>query len=140
MASDGSVLRALSPEGLADWRRLAATSFFPRLVAEGKIVATEEDAAPGLADAAAGVLRHEAVSFVSYPYEWCFGMLKDAGLLQLDLLLAALGEEMTVKDASPYNVQWRGAQPVFVDVGSFEPLAAGEPWAGYRQFLSLIHI
>ena len=75
---------------------------------------------------------------VSYPYEWPFGMLKDAALLELDLLLAALDEGLVLKDASPYNVQWRGARPVFVDVGSFERLREGEPWAGYRQFCTLV--
>ena len=42
-----------------------------------------------------------------------------------------------LKDSSPYNVQFVGARPVFVDVGSFEPLREGEPWAGYRQFCML---
>ena len=64
-------------------------------------------------------------------------MLKDAALLQLELLLAALDEDLILKDASPYNVQWRGSQPVFIDVGSFEQLREGEPWAGYRQFCML---
>ena len=74
---------------------------------------------------------------MSYPYEWTPGMLRDAALLQLDLLLAALDEDLTLKDATPYNVQFRGALPVFVDVGSFEPLRAGEPWVAYRQFCEL---
>jgi hypothetical protein len=65
-------------------------------------------------------------------------MLRDAALLELDLLLAALDEGLVLKDASPYNVQWRGAKPVFVDVGSFERLREGEPWAGYRQFCTLV--
>jgi SAM-dependent methyltransferase len=64
-------------------------------------------------------------------------MLQDAALLELDLLLAALAEDLVLKDATPYNVQWRGAKPVFIDVGSFEALAPGEPWAGYRQFCTL---
>ncbi len=64
-------------------------------------------------------------------------MLKDAALLQLELLLGALDEGLTLKDATPYNVQWRGAHPVFVDIGSFERLREGEPWAGYRQFCML---
>jgi dipeptidyl aminopeptidase/acylaminoacyl peptidase len=34
-------------------------------------------------------------------------------------------------------VSYVGAQPVFVDVGSFERLREGEPWAGYRQFCTL---
>ena len=44
---------------------------------------------------------------------------------------------MVLKDSSPYNVQWRGARPTFVDVGSFEPLGEGEAWTGYRQFCML---
>ena len=75
--------------------------------------------------------------FVSYPYEWTFGMLKDAALLHLELMRDALADDMILKDASPYNVQWRGAQPVFIDIPSFEPLARGEPWVGYRQFCEL---
>ena len=65
-------------------------------------------------------------------------MLREAALLELDLLLAALDEGLVLKDASPYNVQWRGSKPVFVDVGSFERLREGEPWAGYRQFCMLV--
>jgi SAM-dependent methyltransferase len=93
---------------------------------------------PELDGAVAAVLRHERIPFVSYPYEWPFGMLRDAALLELDLLLAALDEGLVLKDASPYNVQWRGTKPVFVDVGSFERLREGEPWAGYRQFCTLV--
>ena len=52
-------------------------------------------------------------------------MLKDAALLQLDLLLAALEHDMVLKDSTPYNVQFKGARPVFVDVGSFERHARG---------------
>ncbi len=83
------------------------------------------------------MLEHERVPFVSYPYEWTFGMLRDAALLQLELVRRAIGAGMILKDSSPYNVQFRGAQPVFIDVGSFEHLREGEPWAGYRQFCML---
>jgi hypothetical protein len=85
----------------------------------------------------AGVLRHERIPFVSYPYEWTFSMLKDAALLQLDLLLAALEHDLILKDATPYNVQFEGARPVFIDVGAFERLREGELWVGYRQFCML---
>ena len=85
----------------------------------------------------AAVLEHERIPFVSYPYEWTFAMLRDAALLQLELLRRALDEDLMLKDSSSYNVQWRGARPVFIDVGSFERLRPGEPWAGYRQFCML---
>ncbi len=136
------MLRALSARGLEDFERLAETDFFARMQAEGKLVATERlddppDLRVGGDTPASAVLRHERVPFVSYPYEWSFSMLRDAALLQLELLRAALAEDMVLKDASPYNVQWRGARPVFIDVGSFERLAEGEPWVGYRQFCAL---
>ena len=64
-------------------------------------------------------------------------MLKDAALLQLDLSREALAEGILTKDATSYNVQFQGARPVFIDVGSFERLVPGEPWPGYRQFCEL---
>jgi ribosomal protein L11 methylase PrmA len=83
------------------------------------------------------MLRHERIPFVSYPYEWPFSMLKRAGLLQLDLLVDALGAGLVLKDATPYNVQWIGSRPVFIDVGSFERYREGTAWEGYRQFCQL---
>ena len=137
-AHDGTVLRALTGEALGAFRQVAATSFFRRGISEGRIVGTELlEPAPAAVNGYPAALRHERVPFVSYPYEWSFSMLRDAALLQLDLLLAALDEDVILKDGSSYNVQWRGSSPVFVDVGSFEPMRPGEAWAGYRQFCML---
>jgi SAM-dependent methyltransferase len=98
------------------------------------------DSVPGgalLTKEVAAVLRHERIPFVAYPYEWTFSMLKDAALLQLDLVLAALDHDLILKDSTPYNVQFKGARPVFIDVGSFERLREDELWVGYRQFCML---
>jgi len=102
-------------------------------------VRTEEvegaDAPPALrAEAYGAVLRHELIPFVSYPYEWTPGMLRDAALLTLDINLASIEEDLVLKDATPYNVQFKGSRPVFLDVGSWEKINPGEPWAAYRQF------
>lgn len=135
------VFRVLSATGLEDWQALERSALWRELRAERRVVATEpaeSDGLPGLlTDAPAGVLRHERVPFLSYPYEWPFSMLKDAALLQLELCRRALREDLALKDASPYNVQWLGTRPVFIDVGSFERLRPAEPWAGYRQFCML---
>jgi hypothetical protein len=93
------------------------------------------DAPPALrAEEYGAVLRHELIPFVSYPYEWTPGMLRDAALLTLDINLASIDEDLILKDATPYNVQFKGSRPVFLDVGSWEKINPGEPWAGYRQF------
>lgn len=139
--SQGQVFRALTPGALKEWERLSASAFFKRRIEAGSIVATERVTAEDLPLDAAGdyaaVLRHERIPFISYPYEWCFGMLKDAALLQLDLMTEALAEGMILKDASAYNVQWSGARPVFIDISSFHGLNPGQPWEGYRQFCEL---
>lgn len=133
------VLRALTADGWADLRALLATRFAADAVAAGRLVATEPlDPAPDVPGGPwAAVVAHPRVPVVSYPYEWSFSALQDATLLQLDLLVGALGEGLVTKDATPYNVQLVGTRPVFVDVGSFEPLAPGEPWRGYRQACAL---
>ena len=135
---DGAVFRCLTARALTDWQRLAATDFSARFMADRRLIptrlVTDRESLPPLAARWAAVLEHERLPVVSYPYEWSFGMLKDAALLQLDVTRAALDEEMTLKDATAFNVQWLGARPTFIDIGSFTPYAAGEPWAGYRQF------
>ena len=132
------VYRALSADGLSDFEAVQASG----MLDDGRVVSTErvEDVTALkdlLVHEPASVLRHERIPFVSYPYEWTYSMLKDAALLQLDLLLDALDHDLVLKDSTPYNVQFKGARPVFVDVGSFERLREGEPWVGYRQFCML---
>lgn len=140
---DGEVLRFLDAEADRHWRHLKDTGLFHRWVADGRLVGTEEIKAPAERPGddpgfePSRVLRHDPIPFVSYPYEWPFGMLRDAALLQLDLLLAALGEGMTVKDGTPYNVQWHGRNPVFIDIPSLVVADPGRPWDGYRQFCQL---
>jgi hypothetical protein len=141
LVADGRVLRALSTQGVADWRALKGSPLFEALTDEGKLVGTWEleEALPddALHGDVAGALEHDVVPFVSYPYEWSFEMLRDAALLQLELVRRAIDAGLMLKDASPYNVQFRGASPMFVDVGSFEQLRDGEPWVAYRQFCTL---
>ena len=138
--SCGSVYRALTQQALQEWETFSTTQFYRRLSAEGKIIRGErkDDALSlDLAREWAAVLKHPTLPFISYPYEWPFSMLRDAALLQLELLLAALDEGLTMKDATPFNFQWLGTQPLFIDLPSFERFTPGEPWVGYRQFCQL---
>lgn len=135
---DDAVWRGLTPAALADFEALASSNFFAAALDRGDIVATERvaESHPVPGDWAA-VLRHARIGVLSYPYEWSFEMLRDAARLQLTLTREALAESLIAKDASAYNVQFVGSRPVFIDVGSFEKVRRGEPWAGYRQFCEL---
>jgi hypothetical protein len=134
----GEILRGLDARGLADYEKVASSTFFPKLVADGLVVGTERvsEPVPGI-DGWAGVLRHGRVPVISYPYEWSFEMLRDAALLHLDVTGRAIDDGFITKDATSYNVQFDGTAPTFIDIGSFEPLRAGEAWYGYRQFCEL---
>ena len=142
---DGDIVRGLTAEGATDWEAFAASGLLDRFTEAGEVVETTVADAAILdalqsADPDGGwvaALRHERLPFVSYPYEWTFSMLKDAALLQLRVTREALAADIALKDATPYNVQWRGARPVFIDVGSFARAREGEPWLGYRQFCML---
>ncbi len=72
--------------------------------------------------------------FISYPYEWSVGMLKDAALLLLTVNRIALDHGMILKDATPFNVQFLDGRPVLIDSLSFERYHEGSPWTAYRQF------
>jgi len=80
------------------------------------------------------VLKPEVLPFISYPYEWCFSQYKDAALATLEIQKKALTYDMTLKDASAYNIQFKNNSPVLIDTLSFEIYRDGSPWEGYQQF------
>lgn len=140
--SQGSVYRGISEQAFQNWDTLDSSIFFHKAIQQGKIVQTEKIEINKLTDRSIGngwaaVLKHQTIPFISYPYEWSYGMLKDAALLQLELLESAVAEDMTMKDATTFNIQWIGTQPIFIDIASFEKLLLGTPWTGYRQFCEM---
>jgi len=63
-------------------------------------------------------------------------MLWEAGRLTLDLGRAVLAEDYGLKDAAPSNVLFRGSEPVFIDMLSFERRNPGDPaWKPCAQFI-----
>lgn len=139
----GRVLRGLSSRALENYRQLQAQDFYQQLAKAGKVIASRElpdDDNPlpdDIKSQWAGFLEHDPVPVISYPYEWTFGMLKDAAALQLHLVERAISHDFILKDATPYNIQFVERKPVFIDIPSFEPLPQGESWAGYRQFCEM---
>ena len=135
---DSEIVRGLDAEALANWKAVQEQPFFRKLMDDGRIVASSDRSVDQRLLPSdhkwAGYVQHERVPFLSYPYEWSFNMLKDAALLHLDILEEAIPSGWTLKDASAYNVQFFGARPAFIDVVSFTPYTAGDPWIGYRQF------
>lgn len=134
---DGRVLRTVMPAAIEDYEYVRSTGFVDGLIANGQLVGetvVDRSVLGPDGDAASLVLEHPRLAYISYPYEWSFSALKAAALLHLDIQLAALERDITLTDASAYNVQFIGPRPVFIDHLSFRRYEPGEFWAGHRQF------
>jgi ribosomal protein L11 methylase PrmA len=137
MVAADRVFRTIMPVAAADFERTRRTGVVEELVAEGLVVDERPVSKEVLGDAgtqAAYVVEHPKLPFISYPYEWCFHALKDAALLHLEVHLRCLERGVTLSDASAFNIQFRGASPLFIDTLSFRPYQEGEIWTAHRQF------
>ncbi len=147
---DGRMIRIVKPSGLADLNAFLRSAAGRRFMQAGQVVRTEvldgvevrkllkNSEIGALYDGAAGqvLVEHERILFPSYPYEWPAEMLHAAGALTLRLARELLAEGLGLKDATPYNVLFRGPEPVFVDVLSFERRDPDDPaWLPYAQFV-----
>lgn len=132
---DGVLLRQVQPVWLDEWVAFRDSALSRHLVTSGRLLPWQgSDIGDAFDSSAAAVIRPETLPFISYPYEWTFGQLRDAALLTLDVQSAALGQGWTLKDATAYNVQFRGVQPVLIDHLSFQRLPPESPWVAYQQF------
>jgi hypothetical protein len=135
------VYRFFVGRGIEDFEAARATGLLDQMVADGRTPPYEqldhEQIAALEMPASSVVLRQPRLSFVSYPYEWSFEMLRSAAIFHLDLMSEAMGHGLTLKDATAYNVQFVGARPVFIDLGSLARHREGEPWTAYAQFCAM---
>jgi len=132
---EGTLYRQVNLSFREQFDALSSSGLERALVGAGLLIPHEEvDISLAAAPGAYKVLRPESVGFVSYPYEWCFGQLKDAALTTLAVQAIALDHEMSLRDATAYNVQFHRGRPILIDTLSFEKLRPGEPWVAYRQF------
>lgn len=80
------------------------------------------------------ILKSPKLDFISYPYEWCFLGLKKAALFHLEMQINALQQDIVLADATAYNIQFKGTNPIFIDHLSFKPYHKGSFWNAHGQF------
>lgn len=132
---DGTLYRQVNQGFRNSFEAFLASGLYDELAQEGLLVAHRQVGLELSATSDAyAVLQPERVGFISYPYEWSFGQLRDAAALTLEIQQRALARGLTLRDSSAYNVQFQGGRPLFIDTLSFEPLEEGKPWTAYKQF------
>ena len=132
---DGVLYRQVNQHYASDYDLLMSSGLYENLTKAGLLVSHEEVAVtplePGIAYK---VIAPVLVKLVSYPYEWSFGLLKEAALATLSIQKRALKRGMSLKDASAYNIQFVNGKAALIDTLSFEAYEEGKPWDAYRQF------
>jgi SAM-dependent methyltransferase len=147
---EGRIFRVVNDRGVTDIDALLGSAAARKLVESRRMVGTrrltaEESRAllthPDvcrLYEAVSGqmLVEHERIDFPSFPYEWPPEMLHAAGVLTLEVAQSLLHDGLGLKDGTPYNVLFRGPEPVFIDVLSCERRDPAEPtWLAYAQFV-----
>jgi hypothetical protein len=131
----GTLYRQVNRHYEREYTRLMESGLYEKLVKARLLIPhLEVDQAMAESDSAYKVIQPERVPFISYPYEWSFGQLKDAALATLSIQRRALKVDMSLKDASAYNIQFMRGRATLIDTLSFEIYEEGQPWVAYRQF------
>ena len=132
---DGALYRQVNQSYSTEYSMLMESGLYDKLVKAGLLVPHEEsNEMPVEPGQAFKVIQPESLPFISYPYEWSFGLLKEAALATLSIQKRALKAGMTLKDASAYNIQLIRGKAALIDTLSFDVYHEGEPWVAYRQF------
>jgi len=129
------VFRAVTSLYREDYDALMNSGLYSHLVEKGYLIRHQEiNASDDFERTYYKIIQPEKVAFISYPYEWCFSQLKDAAILTLEIEKSALEFNMTLKDASAYNIQFHKGKPIHIDTLSFERHVENKPWQAYKQF------
>ena len=155
--TDRNVLRVVMGKGVCLFQEEFLNGFGHKLVAEQRLINTEildQRQANNLLEqdyefrnqftnisfeqGKTLIFEHEKIPFISYCYEWPAEMLYAVGLLIIDIAIEASQFDLGLKDATPYNVLFKGANPIMVDVLSFEKREQGDyKWLAYAQFIRM---
>lgn len=132
---NGKVYRQVNKSYQKDYEKLISSGLYQHLV-DSQYLLPHIEIAENFSgdDNCFKTLLPEQLSYISYPYEWSFDMLKDAAVLTLTIAQEAMKYGMMLKDATAFNVQWHKGRMIFIDTLSFEILDATKPWIAYRQF------
>ncbi len=128
------VVRSIHHSHAADMLAFLETPLCRRLVAEGRLVSSQI-LSPATTTGPL-LLIHPRIAFASFSWEWPPALWLAAAELTLTLCADLVKEGWILKDGTPLNVLFQGANPVFVDVLSIQRLDERRPlWFAYGQFV-----
>lgn len=135
-SQEGLIYRQINKSYRENYDQLIKSGLYDKLTSLGYLISHKEVKLKGYESPDAyKIIQPRMIPFVSYPYEWCFSMLKSAAMLTLTIQKIALEFGMSLKDASAFNIQFLEGKPILIDTLSFEKYEEGKPWVAYKQFV-----
>jgi hypothetical protein len=135
----GEIYRRIKKHKTDYVRELMVSKFFKDLMEQGLMVNTAisdlhiEDSPL--------TLKHEKIRFFTHPQDWSFDMLKDAAIMTLEINAYCRKHGYELQDPHPHNATFRGASPIYVDLGSFAKMESAS-WSleSYHRFLGSFYL
>jgi SAM-dependent methyltransferase len=128
---EGRAVRRIHPAARDAVLAFIGSSFYQRVQARGDMSASTVDESDGELR-----LIHPKVAVPTYPWEWTHSQWLAAAELTIGLGQEGLAEGWLLKDATPLNILFEGAQPILVDVLSFERRdPSSSTWLAYAQYM-----
>ena len=126
------VKRTINPIYFKQYNHLKDSGFYNKLFKNGLLIRHRELSSSDEEI----IIQPEQISFITYPYEWSFNQYKEAALLTLKLQKYCLEKNLSLKDASAFNVTFHKGKAIFIDTLSFDFYKENSPWRAYKQFIT----
>ena len=95
---NGKIYRQINRSYQKDYDQLINSGLYDKLTSERLLIPHKEvEVPPEISDSAYKVIFPDLITFISYPYEWCFSQLKDAAQVTLEIPKHALEYGMSLK-------------------------------------------
>ncbi len=128
------VYRAVSDQYISNYNLLMDSGLYNELTKKGLLISHQETKINTSDKNIVKVIAPRKIHFISYPYEWTYGQLKDAALATLKIQQISMRYGMSLKDATPFNIQYVDGKACLIDTLSFEKWTNNKPWVPYKQF------
>ena len=104
---DNILYRQINKSYQENYQHLIKSGLYEELINSKNLIPHEEmDVEPAIPEKSFKIIKPEKILFISYPYEWSYSQLKEAALATLRIQKIAMNYNMTLKDASSYNIQF----------------------------------
>lgn len=131
---NNKIYRAINHSYRQNYEHLINSGLYQKLCSENLLIPHSELCVNDFTFDCYKIIAPIEIEFISHPYEWSFQQLKDAAATTLLIQKYALEKNMSLKDASAYNIQFLNSNPILIDTLSFEIYKEGYPWIAYKQF------